>query len=775
VISRLCDWLDHRTGYRKFMAAMLLENIPGGAKWRYVWGSALATVFAVQLVTGLLLMTGYSASETDAWSSVHYIQYEMDFGWLIRGLHHFGSQTMVVLLALHMLQVVIAGAHLPPREINWWLGLALMAVVLGLGLTGYLLPWDQKGYYATRVATNIMGDLPVLGPWIQETVVGGKEYGNRTLTRFYAVHVGVLPALLVILLIAHVAVFRRHGLTHPRDREYREQGVSHHEYRPGDGNFWPDQAFRDMVVSLAVVGVMLALVLHGHGIPLDPPADGDEQGLYDSVAHAGKQGLGANLDAPANREQEYPARPEWYFLSLFQLLKEFEGEYKLLGTVVIPNGAGVLLFLLPLFGIGRMRPFGHVVGVIVVVALLSATGWMTYKAMAGDTEDPVTRAFLNRIGQWLVPAIGGVLLVMLAGLSITHPEAKARPIIWAGGVGLLAVLGLLTAWLTYEGLQGDVPGAVAGLVESTMTDEEKRTDKDARVHQAAVKFNEDRRQATVYAARAVNIARKGVPAEGSVTLLRNDPETQFKGLFVAKCANCHSYGEFSRAAFKTTDLEQFKKAKFVASDLAGFGTEEWVYEFLLNPGGDRFYGRSKEEDGRPVFTEMAGEMETLKKRYARQPEAFKADLRKIAAWLATGPEKPPKANSPHAEAYQLMREKKEGGKYGCARCHSVAGGKGNGTTPTLTGYASDEWLRRMIRAPGSRHMYGGSNKMPAFRDLESPGGVLEMEEYRDSVAADSKVTFTQLSNVEREVLIRYLSRDDRVVFGGQPIGPPKKR
>ena len=95
-----------------------------------------------------------------AWSSVYFIQYEMDFGWLVRGLHHFGSQTMVVLLGLHMLQVVIAGAHLPPREINWWLGLSLMGAVLGLSLTGYLLPWDQKGYWATQVATNIAGNLP---------------------------------------------------------------------------------------------------------------------------------------------------------------------------------------------------------------------------------------------------------------------------------------------------------------------------------------------------------------------------------------------------------------------------------------------------------------------------------------------------------------------------------------------------------------------------------------------------------------------------------------
>jgi len=117
------NWINDRTGLGGVIDAMLLEEIPGGAKWRYVWGSALSIVFAIQFVTGVLLMLSYSPGDTTAWGSVYFIQYQMDFGWLIRGLHHFGSQTMVVLLGVHMLQVVIAGAHLKPREVNWWLGL----------------------------------------------------------------------------------------------------------------------------------------------------------------------------------------------------------------------------------------------------------------------------------------------------------------------------------------------------------------------------------------------------------------------------------------------------------------------------------------------------------------------------------------------------------------------------------------------------------------------------------------------------------------------------
>ena len=175
----MIDWLDHRTGVRKVVAMMLLEGVPGGARWRYVWGSCLVFVFSLQLITGILLMTAYSPSSSQAWNSVHFIQYKMDFGWLIRGLHHFGSQTMVVLIALHMLQVVIAGAHLPPREVNWWLGIGLLSLTLGLSLTGYLLPWDQKGYWATRVATNIASNIPVLGEDIKNLAVGGPDWKLR--------------------------------------------------------------------------------------------------------------------------------------------------------------------------------------------------------------------------------------------------------------------------------------------------------------------------------------------------------------------------------------------------------------------------------------------------------------------------------------------------------------------------------------------------------------------------------------------------------------------
>src|SRR5262245_43651746 len=239
---KLSDWFDQRTGYRKLVHEALYEPIPGGARWRYVWGSTLAFVFTIQVITGILLMTAYSPSATTAWSSVWYIQTQMGLGWLIRGLHHFGSQAMVILLPLHILQVVIAKAYRAPREVNWWIGVALLLVVFGLSLTGYLLPWDQKGYWATNVATNISGLTRQIGSAVQKLIVGGTEYGHFTLTRFFTLHVMVLPGTLILLVIAHVALFRRHGVTHnPR-----------HAHLP-EGIFWPEQLFKDIVACLIVL------------------------------------------------------------------------------------------------------------------------------------------------------------------------------------------------------------------------------------------------------------------------------------------------------------------------------------------------------------------------------------------------------------------------------------------------------------------------------------------------------------------------------------------
>lgn len=308
--ERLSAWLDERAGHKELLKHLLDEPIVGGAQWAYVFGSALTVVFTVQMVTGVLLMSAYAPSAETAWASVHYITFKMPGGWIVRGLHHFGSQSMVVLLGMHIAQVAIYGAYKRPRELNWWFGLLLLAVTLGFALTGYLLPWDQKGYWATQVATNIAGTTPVFGPQIQQALQGGPSYGNLTLTRFYSLHVAVLPASLVALLAIHIALFRKHGVT-PKANADRSRVDA----------FFPKQLVMDLGAGTLVLLVMFALAFNEHGAPLDAPAD------------------------PAS---DYPARPEWYFLPLFELLKYFHGPLEMVGTMGIPLIVGAYLFALPL-------------------------------------------------------------------------------------------------------------------------------------------------------------------------------------------------------------------------------------------------------------------------------------------------------------------------------------------------------------------------------------------------------------------------------------------
>lgn len=356
-MNKLVAWWNHRTGLDETMHDALYENVPSGARWRYVSGSMLVFAFVTQAVTGIFLWMSYSPSSQTAWESVYYIQHEMTGGWLLRGIHHFMAQAMVVLLGVHLLQVVVDGAYKAPREVNYWLGLILMQIVLGLGLTGYLLPWDQKGYWATNVATNLMTLVPFVGKELQQVVLGGSDYGHHTLTRFFALHAGVLPALLVVFLAMHIAVFRRHGITA--------------KITPGrsDQTFWPHQVLLDAVACLFLLVLVVLATVHF-----------DVQGL--ASGNLPIEHRGAELGAPADPSEQYSAaRPEWYFLFLFQLLKYFHGESEWIGALAIPGAIMGILFLLPFFGRTKV---GHAFSVLFILGLLAGAGVLTVLAWSED-------------------------------------------------------------------------------------------------------------------------------------------------------------------------------------------------------------------------------------------------------------------------------------------------------------------------------------------------------------------------------------------------------
>jgi ubiquinol-cytochrome c reductase cytochrome b subunit len=564
-MSRLLDWLDDRTGYRKVLHEALYERVPGGARWRYVWGSTLVFAFTVQLITGLVLWMAYAPSNSTAWESVYYIQHHMAGGWLLRGIHHFMAQAMVVLLALHLLQVVWDGAYRAPREVNFWLGLILMLIVLGLSLTGYLLPWDQKGYWATKVATNIMGIAPVIGDATQKLVVAGDDYGHATVTRFFALHAGLLPGLLVLFLVLHLAVFRRHGL-HARRRGGRP-----------DALFWPDQVLRDAVACLAVLAVVLGLTLY-YG--------------------------GADLSAPADGAREYSAaRPEWYFLFLFQFLKLFEGMGhigELLGAIIIPGGIVLYLFLMPLVGRAAL---GHVLNVTVVLLLLGGAGLLTYLALQ---QDHGSRDYQN--ARWAAHLDSRVAVELAAGgippdgaqrMMRTHPRA----------VALRAFTDQCLKCHTYVDTSGtghdtDKPSAPnlyhLGRAEwiEALLDPQKLASK----HFAGINggdmasfVKDDMASAMdddgkpLYDAQGIRAVAAALAAEGGfphdAALVEDGRRRIADGNGCAGCHEFHGQG----AGFGA------------APDLTGWGSRDWLIGMIRNPNHERFYSHLGEEQIMPAY------------------------------------------------------------------------------------------------------------------------------------------------------------------------------
>ncbi len=352
--EKLKQALDERTGYKALLDEALNERIPGGAKWAYVLGSATLVLFMIQLGTGLVLALYYSPSSTDAWASVAYIEQMIPAGTIVRGIHHHAASGMVVMAVLHMLQVVAFGAYKAPREGNWMSGMALLGLVLAFALTGYLLPWDQTGYWATKVATSIAGTLPVIGGYLQAIAQGGNDYGNLTLTRFYALHVILLPLGTMGLIGVHMYFFRRHGVT-------PSANVSDVDLTAKAEPFWPKQVLLDTIFALVVVAMILYLAVY----------------------------VGAPLQAPADPSSNFIARPEWYFLFLFQLLKYFDGPLQIVGTVVIPGAVSTFLLLLPFLDAKpsrRMRDRLPFVGA--VAAGLLAIGALTGLALRHDANDP---------------------------------------------------------------------------------------------------------------------------------------------------------------------------------------------------------------------------------------------------------------------------------------------------------------------------------------------------------------------------------------------------
>ncbi len=562
------DWLDNRTGYRRLVHETLYENVPGGARWRYVWGSTLAFCFVIQVITGTFLWLAYSPSSQTAWESVYFIQYEMAGGWFLRGLHHYTAHAMTVLLVVHLMQVVIDGAYKAPREFNFWSGIILLQLVLALSLTGYLLPWDQKGFWATRVATNIVAITPFIGPSLQQLIVGGSEYGHHTLTRFFALHAGIIPGAIILFIVGHIYLFRKHGLTPKLPRR-----------RP-DAAFWPDQVLRDAVACLAVLAVVLFLVFRYQGAPLGAPADPSEQ-----------------FSA---------ARPEWYFLFLFELLKYFPGGTEVWGAIVIPGILLLILAVMPFIGNWKL---GHRFNLAYLWALLGGAALLTVLAIKADRGDPNYRLAVvtaerdaARVVELArspegIPPTGAVSLLRNDPLT-QGPRIFARNCAschrYDGHDGLGAQpkdkisAADLKGFASREWLKGLLdPEKVASLhyFGGTAFSDGKMV-------------NYVKEEVASFGAEDQALLQQAIVALSAEAQLKSQRELDENDAAVIKlgtealtgdrlgCMECHTFND---------------SGEDNAPGLTGYGSREWLVAFITNPEHERFYG--EDNDRMPAFGE----------------------------------------------------------------------------------------------------------------------------------------------------------------------------
>jgi quinol-cytochrome oxidoreductase complex cytochrome b subunit len=216
VLKHIYFWVDERLEMHDYIKKDILDKpIPKGLNLSYCFGGITFFLFVMLAVTGYFMTLYYVPSPEQAYDAVDYLTFEVPMGQVIRGVHHWSGNLMMVTIFLHMIRVFIYGAYKKPREINWMSGVGLLCLVMGFGFTGYLLPWDQKAYWATKVGTSVMGTVPVVGDYALRIMRGGSDLGALTLTRFYTLHVLFLPLVTVIFLIAHFVMIRKQGISTP--------------------------------------------------------------------------------------------------------------------------------------------------------------------------------------------------------------------------------------------------------------------------------------------------------------------------------------------------------------------------------------------------------------------------------------------------------------------------------------------------------------------------------------------------------------------------------
>jgi len=335
-LKNIYDWCEVRLGIRELVEKNLTGYLlPRNINFWYSMGAIVLFIFAMQVITGILLLIYYVPESEKAFGSVTDIMNRVPYGWLIRTCHVVGSNMMMLFVMLHMLSVLFMGSYKRPRELNWLTGFTLFALVQGVCLTGYLLPWSQLSFWATTVATNSVGAIPHIGQFLVEFLRGGKLVGAPTLGRFYTLHVAVIPVLIAAVVGAHLFFLERIGVSSPpfgldNTRNNWQGDAFRYEGHPGGIPFFPDYTLQDLT-SIAVYFALFAAVLF----------------FYPNLFFTKDSFVQANpFQTPAH------IKPEWYFLANYQTLKLFPNEFIGLS---IQGVAMTFLAILPFLDRGREK------------------------------------------------------------------------------------------------------------------------------------------------------------------------------------------------------------------------------------------------------------------------------------------------------------------------------------------------------------------------------------------------------------------------------------
>jgi len=337
-------WLDERFGLSGITDFLTKKTVPlhKHTIWYYT-GSAILLFFAIQVLTGFMLILYYKPTLEMANESVARIMTDIPLGWIIRSVHSWSSSFMIAFVFVHLLSIWIAKSYRRPREFTWMSGVLLLLISLFFGFTGYLLPWDDLSFSATKVGTDIPRAIPVVGAWVTKLLRGGEDVTGDTLTRFFGIHVCMLPVFLFILLAIHIYLVQKQGMSLPLEAEGRKEEGK-------EIPFWPNFVFREMIVWLLLVGILFSIAIF-FPPSLEKAAD---------VMAAAPEGI----------------RPEWYFLFLFQTLKIFPAHILFVSgetlAVLLMFFAAVLFFFLPFFDNKPTQIKGKMITVSAYVFILYA-------------------------------------------------------------------------------------------------------------------------------------------------------------------------------------------------------------------------------------------------------------------------------------------------------------------------------------------------------------------------------------------------------------------